>query len=217
MVPSLKLKICKIKKIIYSIERLLVLMLAKMRATSSTSQLSNIELKIFYSLTHIIKNTRNFSNIVPTCGSPNLVYNKPLKWILWSFLCTKKAVIAKERSFKLQSKNHTIYPADKNATHKTLRTIYVELTKKCEEILKNGCNWTLKQIQFVEIHLNKLNPLKGGGSTYLDLPLWIKIRKACINVRSKGNCYFKYLILCGISITSWPPFRKKFKLLTFTK
>ena len=48
-----------------------------------------------------------------------------------------------------------------------------------------------------EIHMmyNKYNPTRAGK--YINLPKWISLKKACINIKNKDEKCFKYAIQCG--------------------
>ncbi|XP_025191567.1 uncharacterized protein LOC112591846 [Melanaphis sacchari] len=72
--------------------------------------------------------------------------------------------------------------------------IYVQkiLTEESEFIAK-GSGWSLVSIDGLQLRINLVNPLK--GSSYIDLPLFIKEKKAIVNVKNKDNYCFKYSIL----------------------
>ncbi|CAG2253665.1 unnamed protein product [Mytilus edulis] len=56
--------------------------------------------------------------------------------------------------------------------------------------------WTLKAIVKLQVNINKHRPL--GGSQYIDLPAWIKAKKAVINVKNKDEECFKWAILSAL-------------------
>ena len=37
-----------------------------------------------------------------------------------------------------------------------------------------------------------------SGSSYIDLPLWIKDKEACINIQDDGNRCFMYVVQAGV-------------------
>lgn len=49
----------------------------------------------------------------------------------------------------------------------------------------------------LEIHImhNKYNPTRAGK--YIDLPKWIKSKKACINIQNNDDKCFKYSVQCA--------------------
>ena len=44
----------------------------------------------------------------------------------------------------------------------------------------------------IAIHYDKNDPTRAGS--YIDLPEWIKVKKACINIKNKDNKCFKYSV-----------------------
>ena len=55
----------------------------------------------------------------------------------------------------------------------------------------------LMVVKAKEIHMmyNKYNPTRAGK--YINLPKWISLKKACINIKNKDKKCFKYAIQCG--------------------
>ena len=76
-----------------------------------------------------------------------------------------------------------------------------EIVTKCmskiiediEEFTQNGSGWWFKEV--LELHVNTIefNPTK--GSTYIDLPSWIKNKKAIVNIKNKDDKCFLWCIL----------------------
>ena len=54
-----------------------------------------------------------------------------------------------------------------------------------------------------EVHMmyNKYNPTRAGK--YINLPKWIPLQKACINIKNKDDKCFKYAIQCGSHKMYW--------------
>ena len=52
-------------------------------------------------------------------------------------------------------------------------------------------------VKIKEIHMvfNKYNPTRAGK--YINLPKWISLKKACINIKNKDDKCFQYAIQCG--------------------
>ncbi|XP_061712768.1 uncharacterized protein LOC133521721 [Cydia pomonella] len=81
---------------------------------------------------------------------------------------------------------------------------YDPLIKKVKDTLcthmsefeKKDSGWSLKKILFVDMNVNKFNPLR--GSSYLDLPKDIKSKKAVINVQNNDHQCLKWALLSGI-------------------
>ena len=76
-----------------------------------------------------------------------------------------------------------------------------ELVQKCnekiledvEEYNTNGSGWYFKEVLKLEINTIEFNPAK--GSSYIDLPDWIKNKKAIVNIKNKDDKCFLWCIL----------------------
>ena len=55
----------------------------------------------------------------------------------------------------------------------------------------------LMVVKVKEIHMmyNKYNPTRAGK--YINLPTWMSLKKACINIKNKDDKCFNYAIQCG--------------------
>ena len=58
---------------------------------------------------------------------------------------------------------------------------------------EKGSNWVFKEVVKFEIHTVEYNPNK--GSSYIDLPSWIKNKKAIVNIKNKDDKCFLWCIL----------------------
>ncbi|XP_043467547.1 uncharacterized protein LOC122501849 [Leptopilina heterotoma] len=67
---------------------------------------------------------------------------------------------------------------------------------RIEEFQEKDSNWKLDSIQRLEVNINKYNPMRAGS--YIDLPLAIKKKQACINVQNVDNQCFKWSILSAL-------------------
>ena len=65
-----------------------------------------------------------------------------------------------------------------------------------KEFQERESGWSLKSILNLVINICKFNPMR--GSTYIDLPPFIKKKEACINVKNDDDECFKW----AINITS---------------
>ncbi|XP_043479037.1 uncharacterized protein LOC122509227 [Leptopilina heterotoma] len=68
--------------------------------------------------------------------------------------------------------------------------------KRMEEFQEKDSNWRLHSIERLEVNINKYNPMRAGS--YIDLPLAIKRKQACINVQNVDNQCFKWSILSAL-------------------
>ena len=65
-----------------------------------------------------------------------------------------------------------------------------------EEFQEKGSGWSLPQILSLTININKYEPMK--GSSYIELPKEILMKKACVNVQNKDDQCFKWSILAAL-------------------
>ena len=76
-----------------------------------------------------------------------------------------------------------------------------DLAKKFEEKQDQGFGWMLKNVLFGDVHLSKYLPLR--GSTYIDLPKWIKEKKAVLNVKNSDDKCFVWSVLADMYEIGW--------------
>ena len=67
------------------------------------------------------------------------------------------------------------------------------ILNQIEAYSERGSNWVFKEVVKLEIHTVEFNPTK--GSSYIDLPSWIKNKKAIINIKNKDDKCFLWCIL----------------------
>ena len=73
----------------------------------------------------------------------------------------------------------------------------VEFFKKTiEEFQETDSGWTLREINFLTIHMQHFNAMRAG--TFIELPTVIKEKHACVNVINSDNKCFKWSILAGL-------------------
>lgn len=73
-----------------------------------------------------------------------------------------------------------------------LQSMYDQLLGQSEEFTIQGSGWALKKILYLEIHISKYSPLKGG--VYIDLPKAVKNKEACYNPKNNDNDCFKWAV-----------------------
>ena len=54
----------------------------------------------------------------------------------------------------------------------------------------------LKHIDKLKFNYDKYNPTRGGS--YIELPEWLKLKRACINIQNQDDTCFMYSIQCGV-------------------
>ena len=108
-------------------------------------------------------------------------------------------------SIKKDNKVEEVEEAESYFSSKTYKnlvaTIPKKLVKKCfnkivndlEEYNKNGSGWYFKEVLRLEVNTIEFNPVK--GSSYIDLPLWIKNKTAIVNIENKDEKCFLWCVL----------------------
>ena len=76
---------------------------------------------------------------------------------------------------------------------KLVEDSFKSIEDKIQSYAQDGSAWQFKEVEQLEIHTTEHNPLK--GSSYIDLPKWIKDKKAIINIKNKDNKCFLWCIL----------------------
>ena len=100
------------------------------------------------------------------------------------------------------------------------------LLSDVEEFNERDSGWSMIAISNLAIHINKYNPMK--GSSYIELPEWVKKKNAVVNVKTRDNDCFAWAVwsaICKINSKKHPDrvqsykehysSRLKFKGITF--
>ena len=76
---------------------------------------------------------------------------------------------------------------------KLIKFFYTGVINHIELYTAKGSAWFFKEVDKLEIHTVEYNPTK--GSSYIDLPKWIKDKGAIINIKNKDDKCFLWCIL----------------------
>ena len=76
---------------------------------------------------------------------------------------------------------------------KLIKFFYTGVINHIELYTAKGSAWFFKEVDKLEIHTVEYNPTK--GSSYIDLPKWIKDKGAIINLKNKDDRCFLWCIL----------------------
>ena len=68
-----------------------------------------------------------------------------------------------------------------------------QINEHLDTYLRNGSGWYFKYIRELQINVVEYKPVK--GSSYIDLPPWLKNKKAIINMKNKDEMCFIWCIL----------------------
>lgn len=79
------------------------------------------------------------------------------------------------------------------------------LLNKIEEFQERDSGWTFLNNSYLEVNINKYQPL--SGSSYVELPIHIKKKKACLNIQNKDNYCFFWCVTAALYPTTRHPER----------
>lgn len=79
-----------------------------------------------------------------------------------------------------------------DSINNVLETLYDQLLGQTDEFTTRGSGWALTKIQYIELHINKYSPLKGGA--FIELPEFIKAKHACYNPHNNDDRCFQWAI-----------------------
>nr|XP_015923625.2 uncharacterized protein LOC107451906 [Parasteatoda tepidariorum] len=101
-------------------------------------------------------------------------------------------VVTEEKNFK--TRNCIIVPStDLNEVFDNKKD---KLLAESSEFEEKDSGWTLSKILYLEVRINKYNPLH--GSTFIKLPEFIEKKKAVINVRNNDSKCFMWSVLAAL-------------------
>ncbi|KAJ8913307.1 hypothetical protein NQ315_010975 [Exocentrus adspersus] len=67
-----------------------------------------------------------------------------------------------------------------------------EILAQASEFQEKNCGWTLKQIMFLDVNINKFNPI--AVSSYIKLPKAIENKKAVLNIQNNDMACFAWSV-----------------------
>lgn len=97
-------------------------------------------------------------------------------------------------SFDFQTQNHIFCTG--TILENDFAPVISEICSKISNFERKDSGWSLIKIKHIDVNINKFNPLR--GSSYIDLPLDIKHKKAVINVKNNDVQCFKWAILSAL-------------------
>ncbi|XP_030752302.1 uncharacterized protein LOC115879548 [Sitophilus oryzae] len=71
-----------------------------------------------------------------------------------------------------------------------------KLMTQASEFLEKDSGWALQKIMYLEINVNKFNPI--GGSSFVELPAPIRRKEAVVNVRNMDQYCFPWAITSAL-------------------
>ena len=94
----------------------------------------------------------------------------------------------------IRSRRYNITNADEIPTSLSQMATDIEILMDRMELSESGL--VIKQIDKIKFHYDKYNPTRGGS--YIELPKWVSLKKACIKIKNEDDKCFKYCIQCGV-------------------
>jgi hypothetical protein len=85
--------------------------------------------------------------------------------------------------------------SNSSQTGKAYNRMFDKCEKRLEQFLQNGSGWHVKKIESMYINIYKYNPV--SPKSYIELPYWLRMKQACINVKNKDSECFRWAILSG--------------------
>ena len=99
-----------------------------------------------------------------------------------------------------------------------LADAHAQLEKHVDKFTNNGSGWTLESVMSLSVNIAKYTPLK--GASYIDLPKYLKDKKAIVNVKNQDDECLKWALLAALHPAKKDPQRVNkymhFKELRFT-
>lgn len=119
------------------------------------------------------------------------------------------------REIKSFNTNNTIISHSTSLDGVFTNTMYI-LEGKASQFLERESGWSVERLLFLEVNLNKFNPLR--ASLYIPLPKSIQRKGAVINIKNDDQFCFAYAVCSAIypptgdrcSVTSYPDFNTVF-------
>ena len=99
-----------------------------------------------------------------------------------------------------------------------LKEAYAQLDKHVDKFTNDGSGWILDNVLSLSVNFSKYTPLK--GSSFIELPDYLKTKKAIINVKNEDNKCLKWALLSALHPAKKDPQRvnkyMQFKELRFS-
>ena len=132
------------------------------------------------------------------------------------FMKNNPSGLAKTTEAYFRSDVMTILSA--HAIDAAVQKAFSDIEKRIEKWTREGSGWTVTKVLNVYLDFAKYTPLK--GSSYIELPKYLKNKKAIVNVRNEDNKCLKWALLSALHPAKKDPHRVNkymhFKELRFT-
>ena len=95
-----------------------------------------------------------------------------------------------ERRIRIPSRIYTVLNDEELKKDIDNMASDIEIKVENSQLRKSG--YTIKKVDGIHIHYDKYNPTR--GSKYIELPRWVALKKACINIKNDDEYCFKYCV-----------------------
>ncbi|XP_030763699.1 uncharacterized protein LOC115888205 [Sitophilus oryzae] len=85
-----------------------------------------------------------------------------------------------------------------------MENLFIIIEEKADEFAERDSGWIMINLLFLEVNINKFNPLK--ASSFVELPIEIARRRAVINIWNNDNYCFAWSIVAALHPPTGPPF-----------
>ena len=93
----------------------------------------------------------------------------------------------------VRTRSYTIINSDE--LKKALNNVRNDIGVRISDMALYQFGLMIVKIKEIHMMFNKYNPTRAGK--YINLPKWISLKKACINIKTKDDKCFQYAIQCG--------------------
>ena len=123
-----------------------------------------------------------------------LMKHKGMKVILQVSATMKSKKTNEEIRESIRSRRYNITNEDEIPQKLNQMATDIEFQLDKMEMSESGL--VLKHIDKLKFNYDKYNPTRGGS--YIELPEWLKLKRACINIQNQDDKCFMYSIQCGV-------------------
>ena len=99
---------------------------------------------------------------------------------------------AEEVRHTIRSRRYNIL--NEEDLNKAINNMAGDIEEQIENSQLKRSGLTIKKIMKITIHYDKYDPTRAGS--YIELPKWVSLKKACINIKNDDDYCFKYCVQC---------------------
>ena len=105
------------------------------------------------------------------------------------FSIIKNGELIEETKF-FNTRNERILPAT-DIPQWFNENVIDRLLIKVEDFQERDSGWTMREILNLVVNMNRYDPIRGGFSTFVELPADVQEKKAVVNIKNRGElCFF---------------------------